>query len=138
MQRALVHDLKAGFVTRYEGEGRRVGELEESRRDVGELVAILAAGLGGDLIVHRAGFDGASSPHAPIGSDHLLDHGELDAVGGLEALQVQSQESVEALAGFRLEAEAPGEQAVTHSILRRELFSERGGRPTGTSAIGAG
>jgi hypothetical protein len=115
----------------------RDGELGESRRDAGEPVAILADGLGGDLIVHHAGFDGPSPPHAPAGSDHLFNHGELHAVGELEALQVQSQEIVEALARFGIESEASGEQAVTHSILRRELFSERGGRPTGTSAIGA-
>jgi hypothetical protein len=51
---------------------------------------------------------------------------------------VQSQEIVEALARFGIESEASGEQAVTHSILRRELFSKRGGRPTGKGAIGAG
>ncbi len=101
-------------------------------------VAVLADGLGGDLIVHHAGFDGPRSPHPPVGSDYFLDHAVLDTVGGLEAFEVHDHESVEGVAGLTIDGEAPGEQAVTLRILRRTLFSERGGRPTGASAIGAG
>ena len=85
VERALVHEVEAGFVAVEEGNGRAVGEGGEG---IGDAVEGGTGGLGGGLPVQEAGFHGPGPAQAPIGGSHVLDHAKFEAIGGPEVTDV--------------------------------------------------
>ena len=90
------------------------------------------------MVFEEASFDGPGAAETPVGSDHLLDHAELHAIGGLETSEVVIHHGFEPLRGFLAHDDMPGEQAVTDGILRRTPFAFGGKWTFGASAIGLG
>ena len=76
------------------------------------------AGVGEDL-----GFHGPGAAHAPVGGDHFLDHGLLDAIGGGEAIEVLREEKFEAILRLAGENHAVGEKTVNDGILGRATLA---------------
>jgi hypothetical protein len=72
--------------------------------------------LEGDVFIEQGGFDGPSAALAPVGGAHLLDHVELDFVGGLEAVDVLLEESQEVFARFVVQNDTVGAEAVTECV----------------------
>jgi len=103
---ALVHAVEAGFIAVDEADGLGGGEILKGG---GEAADFIGAGLVIHVVLEHAGFDGPGAAHAPVGTYHLLDEADLDAVGGLEALRVKVDEGVEAFAFLGLEDDALGE-----------------------------
>jgi hypothetical protein len=83
--------------------------------------------LGGNRVIHEAGFDGPSAALAPKCGEHLLDQAELDAIGGSEARDELGVHGIKALARFAIEDNTPGHQAVAGGVPGRAAFSGRGG-----------
>ena len=96
MERPLIIEVKAGLVTVHEAEGGFGGEIVEG---IGEAIERIGGGLDGGFIFEQSGFDGQGAAETPVGGDHLLDHGELHAIGGLEAIEVLVHDSFETLRG---------------------------------------
>jgi hypothetical protein len=80
-------------------------------------------GVGG--VFEQAGFDGPGAAHAPVRGNHFLDHAEFHAIRGLEAVQVLGQQGFEGCAGFLIQDDAAGEQAVADGVLGRALLPLR-------------
>ncbi len=131
---ALVHEVETGFVTVDQGKGWGLGESGEG---VGHAVEAVGGGLGGDLLLQHSGFEGPGAAQTPVGRGHLLDHPQLEAVGGLEAIEIVAHEAFETLGGLVVEEEALGEEAVAGGVAGGTLFSFRGDRAMGESAVGA-
>ena len=64
------------------------GSVGESGKGVGGTVEVAGSSLGGDLFLEHAGFDGPGAARTPVRCHHLLDHGALDAVGGVQTRDV--------------------------------------------------
>jgi hypothetical protein len=94
--------------------------------------------LGVHLLIQHAGFDGPRAVEAPTGGAHVLKHADFDAIGRFEAGNVLLHETVEVFAGFILQDDTFGEQAVAESVLRGTLFGEWSGRSRRFGAVGAG
>jgi hypothetical protein len=88
---------KAGLVTVQEAEGGCGGEVGEG---FGHAIQRVGGCLGFGFVFEEAGFDGPGAAEAPVGSDHLFDHTELHAIGGLETREVVTQDGFETLRGF--------------------------------------
>jgi hypothetical protein len=73
-----------------------------------------------------------------VGSDHILDHAELHAIGGLEAIEVVIHDGLKTFGRFILHDDLVGEHAMFGGILRRTPFALGGDRTDGASAIGPG
>ena len=116
MERALVHEVETGFVAVEEGELGGGGLLFEGSGDAGYVVA---GGLGGEGIGKQGILNGPGAAETPIGGGHLLDHAELDAVGGIKALDVLREQFGEGFPGFTGKHDAIGEQSVTNGVERR-------------------
>ena len=102
---ALVHEVEAGFVAVDEGDGGAFGEAGEG---IGHTVEGGSGGLGGDLLIEEAGFEGPGAAQAPIGCGHVLNHAEFQAAGGLEVGNVVGEQGGEGLGTFVLEDYAMG------------------------------
>jgi hypothetical protein len=134
VERALVDEVEAGFVTVYESERGGGGERGEGGSDGADGVG-LALGVGG--VFEQAGFDGPSAAHAPVRGNHFLDHAEFHAIGGLEAVEVLGQQIFEGCAGFLIQDDAAGEQAVADGVLGRAMLPLRRGRTLRAGSVGA-
>jgi hypothetical protein len=75
-----------------------------------------AVRLEGHPLIEHAGFERPRAALAPVSGTHLLDHAELDFVGGREAVDVLLQENQEVLARFTLHDDTVGAQTVTHGV----------------------
>ena len=135
VKRALIVEMKAGLVTVHEAEGGFGGEIIEG---VSEAIERIGGLLGGGFIFEEPGFDGQGAAEAPVGSDHILDHAELHAIGGLEAIEVVIHDRLKTFGRFILHHDLVGEQAMFGGILRRTPFALGGDRTDGASAIGPG
>jgi hypothetical protein len=71
-----------------------------------------------------------------VGGAHLLDHAELDLVGGLEAVCVLLQENQEVLARFVVQNDTVGAETVTDGVQGGTLFPGWGGRAFRKGAVG--
>jgi hypothetical protein len=134
-QGALVHAVQAGFIAVDEADGLGRGEIFKGG---GEAADFVGAGLVIHVVLEHAGFDGPGAAHAPVGTDHLLDEAELDAIGGPEAVQVEVEEGFEAFAFLVLEDDAAGEQAMAQGVLSGTALAFGRDRAVGAGAIGAG
>jgi hypothetical protein len=92
--------------------------------------------LESDLFIEQGGFNGPGAALAPVRGAHLLDHAELDFVGGLEAVDVLLEENQEVLARFVVQNDTFGAETVTESVERGTFFSRGSGRPFREGAIG--
>ena len=133
IERALIVEMKAGLVTVHEAEGGFGGEIIEG---VGEAIERIGGLLGGGFIFEEPGFDGQGAAEAPVGSNHFLDHAELHAIGGLEAIEVVIHDRLETFGRFILHDDLVGEQAMAGGILRRTPLALGGDRSGGARAIG--
>jgi hypothetical protein len=127
--------MKAGLVTVHEGEGGFGGQIIEG---AGEAIERVGGLLGGGFIFEHAGFDGQGAAETPVGGDHFLHHGELHAVGGLEAIEVVIHDRLETFGRFILHNDLVGEEAMAGGILRRTPLALGGDRTDGASAVGPG
>jgi hypothetical protein len=114
-------------------ELRGGGQLGEG---VGEARQLVAGGLIADGLIHQAILDGPGAAHAPIGGNHFLDHGELDAIGGGETLDMLSYEVVKTLVGFVLQNNALGQETVAKGVGGGTFFSLRGDGASGAGGVG--
>jgi hypothetical protein len=103
--------------------GSQFGEGSGDARD------LVAGGLIADGLFHQAILDGPGAADAPIGRNHFLDHGELDAIGGRETLDMLGHEVVKALAGFVFQDNALGQETVAEGVGGGAFFPLRGDRP---------
>ena len=122
----MVDAVEAGLVAMEEGEVGGGGEAGEGGGEAAELVVVLV--LAGEAVFEEAAFDGPEAAHAPVGGGHFLDHPELDAVDGVEVLEVRGDQGVELGAGFAAHDDTIGEEAVAHGIRRRTALPLRGFR----------
>ena len=131
----LVHHVEARFVAVEEAKFRGCSEFAEGAGDAGNVVTL---GLGVEFLREEGVFDGPGAAEAPVGSGHLLDHAELDAIERAEAFEVFGEEGVEALARFAGEDDTVGEEAVAEGVEGRAKLPFGGGGATGAGAVGAG
>ena len=87
-------------------------------------------------MIHQAILDGPSAAHAPVGGDHFLDHGELDAIGGSETLDMLGHEVVKTLAGFVFENHALSQETVAEGVSGGPFFPLRGDGASGAGSVG--
>jgi hypothetical protein len=132
---ALKDLVEALLVTVNEVEVRLRGSDCEGIGETGRLVGI--GGPGGNRVIRDTGLDCPQAALAPNGGEHLLDHAELDAVGGTEALDEVGEEGIEILARFALQEKALGQQAAADGIPRRTALFGRSDRPPGAGSIGS-
>jgi hypothetical protein len=130
---ALIDEMKAGLVTVHEAEGGFGGEVLEG---VGYAIERIGGSLGVGLIFEQSGLDGPGAAEPPVGSDHLLDEAELDAIGGLDAIEVGRQDRLETFGRFIAHDDLASEQAMGDGILRRAPFALGGKWTLGAGAIG--
>lgn len=135
MECALIDEVEARFVAVHEAKGWLGGE---SPKCLGHTVQPVAGGLGGDLVLEHAGLESPSTAQAPEGGDHLLDHAEFDAIGGIEASKVLVQQGLESFGRFILHQGAAGEEAVAQGVLGRPLFALPSSRTPRAGAVGPG
>jgi hypothetical protein len=126
VEASLVDAVEAGLVAMEEREVGSGGEAGEGGGEAAELVVFFV--LPGEAVFEEALLDGPEAAHAPVGGGHFLDHPELDAVDGVEVLQVTGDQGVELGAGFAAHDDAIGEEAVTHRIGGRATLTLRGFR----------
>ena len=93
--------------------------------------------FGGECVGEAAVFDGPEPTKAPDGGHHLLDHAELDVVGGIEARDVLVQEALEIRSGFIREDRMFCEEAVSKRVVRGVQFAHGCSGAEGEGAIGA-
>lgn len=129
---ALVHHVKAGFVTMHDAEGRRGGE---GGKCVDHAIDAVADGFGVHGVVEEAGFESPGAAKPPKSGSHFLDQRHFDLVGGLQALDVVSERDLERFARFTLEDDAAGEQAVTERVPGGDLFAQRSRRSAGKCSV---
>ena len=134
MEGALIHEVEAGFVAVDEGQGGAIGETREG---VGHAVEVASRGLSGGLFVDEAGFDGPGAAQTPMGCDHLLDHGEFQAGGRPQVVDVVGKRGSEGFRTFVFQDHTLSQQAVAASVLSGALFPLRGERAVGESSVGA-
>ena len=134
MEGALVHEVEAGFVAVDESEGGAIGETREG---VGHAVEVASRGLSGGLFVDEAGFDGPGAAQTPMGYDHLLDHGEFEAGGRPQMVEVVGERGSEGFGTFAFQGHTLSQEAVAESVLSGALFPLRGERAAGESSVGA-
>ncbi len=135
MEGALVDAMEAGFVAVHEGEAGVGGGVGEGG---GHAIDFVAGGLSFCVVLKDAGFEGPGAAHAPVGSRHFLDETELEAIGGLEAVEVLGEEGIEGCARFVFHDDAASQEAVADGVLGRAAFSFGGSRSTRAGAVGAG
>ena len=126
--------MEAGLVTVEQIELRGGGQVGEGGGDARGLVA---GGLIADGLFHQAILDGPGAAHAPIGGNHFLDHGELDAIGGGETLLMLGDELVEALTRFVFQDNALGQETVAEGVGGGALFPLRGDGASGAGSVGS-
>ena len=126
--------MEAGFVAVEEGKFRGCSEFAEGAGDAGDVITF---GEGVQFLGEEGIFDGPGAAEAPVGSGHLLDHAELDAIERAEAFEVFGEERVEALARFAGEDDTVGEESVAEGVEGRAKLPFRGGGATGAGAVGA-
>jgi hypothetical protein len=127
--------MEAGFVAVHQaeaGEGGGVGE------DGGHAVDFFAGRLSFGVVLKDASFEAPGAAHAPGGRCHFLDETELEAIGGLEAVEVLGQEGFEGGVRFVFHDDAGGQEAVAGGVLGRAAFSFGGSRSTRAGAVGTG
>ena len=132
---ALVDAMEAGFIAIYEAEAGMGGGIGEGG---GHAVDFVAGGLGFGVVLKDAGFKGPGAAHAPVGSGHFLDETELEAIFGLEAVEVLGKEGFEGGARFVFHDDAAGQEAVAGSVLGGAAFPFRGSRSTRAGTVGTG
>ena len=109
----------------------------QAGKGAGDARGLVAGGLLADGLFHQAILDGPGAAHAPIGGDHFLDHGELDAIGRGETLLMLGDELVEALTGFVFQDNALGQETVAEGVGGGVFFALRGYGATGAGSVGA-
>jgi hypothetical protein len=133
---ALIDHVETGFVTMHQGEGGGFGQALKGGGDASD-GGSGRVGSGGGFAEHM-GLDGPGAAAAPPGGDHFFDQAELEAVGGLETLDVMSEDGLKGFRGFVVEHQAAGQKAVAQGILGgNELAGDRN-RAFGAPAVGAG
>jgi len=103
----------------------------------GNAHGLVAGRLIAEGLFHQAILDGPGSAHAPMGHGHFLNHAELDAIGGSEALDILGHEVVKALTGFVFQAHALGEEIVANGVGGRARFTLWGDGASGEGRVGA-
>ena len=131
---ALVNTVEAGLVAMEEIQLGGGGQLGERAGDAGGLV--LAGRLVLEGLLHQAILDGPGAAHAPVRGGHFLDHTELDAIEGAEAVGVLGHEVVERLAGFVGQNDAAGQETMAHGVGGRAVLAVGGDRSAGAGAVG--
>jgi hypothetical protein len=125
--------VEAGLVTVEQVQLGGGGQLGEG---VGEARHLVAGGLIADGFIHQAILDGPGAAHAPIGGNHFLDHGELDAIGGGETLDMLGHEVVKTLVGFVLQDHALGQETVAKGVGGGVFFPLEGDGVWGAGGVG--
>ena len=72
-----------------------------------------------------------------MGCDHLLDHGEFQAGGRPQVVDVVGERGGEGLGAFVFQDHTLSQEAVAESVLSGALFPLRGERAAGESSVGA-
>jgi len=142
VQGALVDEVEARFVAVHEAEGRGGGEGGEGGGHAVDGIGftggkITGGKTAGDGVIEHAGFEGPSAAHTPTGGGHLLDHAELHAIGGLEAVHVLGQMGFERFARFILHHDTAGEESVADGVLGRTLLPLGCNRSASAGSVGA-
>ena len=135
LQAALIHIVEAGFIAVEEGEATgTVRVLEGGSEEAGSIARV------GDVeaAVEALGFDGPGAADAPLGDDHFLNDGELDAVGGLKAVDVVGEDFLKTGWRFVIQPDDFGEQSVAAGVLGRQALAGLRDRASGAGAVGAG
>jgi hypothetical protein len=107
VERTLIVEVETSLVTVHEDEGGRGGETGEG---IGDAVEGISGRLGGSFVFEQAGFESPGAAKTPVGSDHLLDQADFNAIGRLQATEVIVQDSLETLGRFISHDEMAGEQ----------------------------
>jgi hypothetical protein len=102
---------------------------------VGDAPGLVAGGLIADGLFHQAILDGPGAAHAPIGRNHFLDHGELDAIGGVETLGMLGHEVVKTLTEFVFQDKALSQETVAKGVDGGAFFPLRGDRTSGAVSV---
>jgi hypothetical protein len=121
--------VDASFVALNEVEGGAFGELGVGGDDGGEGGGSVAGR--GD--VDHAGFDGPTASLPPGGGGQLLDHGELDGIGGAQDGDVVVGERLEGLVVLGLEDDDAGEESMFEGVRGGTGFSRGRDGSTGAS-----
>ena len=132
---ALVEQVETRLVAVHQSQGGRRSKIGEGG---GHAVQWVAGGLSCNLLFDHMGFEGPGAAETPERSHHFLNEAELDAIGGLEALEVLGEDGFEALGGLIFEENAAGQQSVAQSILGRTAFAVVRHRTAAAAAVGAG
>jgi hypothetical protein len=135
VERTLIVEVETSLVAVHEGEGGLGGEAGEG---IGDAIEGISGRLGGSFVFEQAGFESPGAAKAPVGSDHLLDQADFNAIGRLQATEVIFQDSLETLGRFISHDEMAGEQAVADGILGRLLLAPGSNGTGGASPIGPG
>ncbi len=120
VQGALVIEMQASLVTVHEAERGFGGQVDEG---IGDAIQSVAGRLSGSFIFEHAGFESPGAAETPVGSDHFLDHAELHAIGGLQAIEVIAEDGLETLGRFVAHDDLACKQSVADGILRRNSLA---------------
>src|ERR1039457_3602142 len=119
-------------VAKEQGQAGAVGESAEGRGDPADLVPgrlIICA------VIEQSRLNGPGAAEAPVGGGHFLDHAELDAIEGAEAVHVVLQHSLEVLVRLAGHNDALGEQAMAHGVICGTAFALGRCRSPGAGAV---
>jgi hypothetical protein len=101
--------VEAGFVAVGQGEARSPGA---GVKTIGHAPDGIGTGEWIDGRIDGAGFDGPGAPQTPRRSGHFFDDAKLQAIGGLEALDVKIEQFLKSLGGLGIEDQTAGQKAV--------------------------
>jgi len=89
--------MEASLIPVHEAEGRLGGEIHEGS---GYAIQRIGRRLSDGPVFEHTGFGSPGAAETPVGSDHLLDHAELHAVDGLQAVEMVVENGLETLGRF--------------------------------------
>ncbi len=133
MEGALVIEMEASLVTVHEAEGGLGGEIHKA---IGDAVQRIAGRLSSGPVFEHTGFESPGAAETPVGSDHLLDHAELHAIDGLQAVEMIVEDGLETLGRFIAQDDLAGQQSMADGVLRGASLALRGDGTGGESSIG--
>jgi hypothetical protein len=133
---ALIDHVETGFITMHQREG---GGFRQALKGGGDASDGGSGRVGsGGGFSEQMGLDGPGAAGAPPGGDHFLDQAELEAIDGLETLDVMSEDGLKGFRRFVVEDQAAGQEAVAQGILGGCEFARSGDRTLGAGTVDAG